>query len=126
MLQAHIFIGMLAFVNPRPAVVLIPDPEPSPSALNVRLEYSLVTSVVTPVDLCHNQQDQMSVCVTLRHIFTKHRVYGLNLNRRRSFARDYSAGSEAVEGKRGSKHCITSSEGRTLTHRFKPLSSPLK
>lgn len=69
MLQAHIFIGMLAFVNPRPAVVLIPDPEPSPSALNVRLEYSLVTSVVTPVDLFHNQQDQMSVYVTLRHIY---------------------------------------------------------
>lgn len=68
MLQAHIFIGMLAFVNPRPAVVLILDPEP-PSALNVRLEYSLVTSVVTPVDLFHNQQDQMSVCVTLRHIY---------------------------------------------------------
>ena len=30
MLQAHIFIGMLAFVNPRPAVVLIPDSEPPP------------------------------------------------------------------------------------------------
>ena len=69
MLQAHIFIGMLAFVNPRPAVVLILDSGPSPSALNVRLEYSLVTSVATPVDLFHDQQDQTSVCVTLRHIY---------------------------------------------------------